>query len=654
MDSLIGIYNFNCQSIRETQRRQLEALWNRLEESGPDGGDMIFDGPVGICYRAFHVNEESGSEKQPLVGRNNTVISGSLRLDNREELISSLGSHLRVKEIISDIELALAAYEKWGDMFPRHLVGEFALVVYDPASQKCLLTRDHIGARPLYYHYNKERMICSSDLASLLEIAGIPLEPNNEFVAGYLMYDPEPELTAYKNIHSVKPFHLVTFQADGRRRESRYWDLAVIKPIRYKTDAEYEEEFRFHFSNAVRGPLRTNRPVFSDLSGGLDSSSIVCVAHQLIENSEVPAAELITISLISSGSPTSDQTNYIRCVEDHIGRAGHLIDEYDHPLFSTMSVENASVNLNPLLFCEAKHRHVASLMREANARVLLSGVGGDEITCGQQNPTPELADLLVALKFKSLHAQLKAWSKRARRPYISLLSNTLRSLLPLPLRARYQSRTPGLVPNFLMGKFVKNFSLRSREIPTAPFACATPSANDQALGFYTAIRGIATGYRSELTPGYISYPFLARPFVEYMQAIPHTQRVQLGKRRFLMRRALKNVLPEAIVKRKDKGNPQETINRAFMREWPRLRPLFEDSRIAAHGFVDNTLFLSAVEEYRLGKGIHLGMLLKLLSLEFWLRRLEGMEPALPNTREQVTSFSIGTYPISLGANSLHT
>jgi len=376
------------------------------------------------------------------------------------------------------------------------------------------------------------------------------------------------------------------------------------------------------------------------------------MAHQLIEKSEVTAPELITISLISSGSPTSDQTNYIHCVEEHIGRKGHLIDEYDYPLFSTMSVENAFVNLNPLLFCEAKHRHVAGLMREANAWVLLSGVGGDEITCGQQNPIPELADLLTAFRFRSLHDRLKEWSRRSKQPYLSLLSNTLTSLMPRPLQARYQNK-PGLMPNFLTTRFVKDFSLRSRSLPVAPFSCDRPSDNDQAVGFYTAMRGIATGYRSELTPGYISYPFLARPFVEYMQAIPHTQRVQLGKRRFLMRRALKNVLPETIVKRRDKGNPQETVNRAFMSEWPRLRPLFEESRIASHGYVDNRLFLNAVDDYRLGKGIHLGMLLKLLSLEFWLRRLEGMESNFHARNTQPVS-RIHRPVIALGVNSLRT
>src|SRR5690242_1017505 len=125
MSSLAAIYNFNCRPIVAQQREQLAILWNLLEEDGPDGGDSIIDGPIGMCYRAFHSNTEERAEKQPLIGHNNTLISGSLRLDNRDELIASLRGRLPEKEKFSDIELALAAYEKWGEMFPLHLVGEF-------------------------------------------------------------------------------------------------------------------------------------------------------------------------------------------------------------------------------------------------------------------------------------------------------------------------------------------------------------------------------------------------------------------------------------------------------------------------------------------------------------------------------------------------
>jgi len=190
------------------------------------------------------------------------------------------------------------------------------------------------------------------------------------------------------------------------------------------------------------------------------------------------------------------------------------------------------------------------------------------------------------------------------------------------------------VPDFIVPKFESDFSLRARHVTHSPFVCDTPSANDQALGFWTAIRGIAAGYRSHVTTGHISYPFLARPLVEYMQAIPHTQRVQLGKSRFLMRQGLADVLPAAILKRRDKGNPQETIARAFARQWPRLKPIFEDARIASYGYVNKELVLAAIENYRLGKSLNLALFLKLLSLEFWLRRLETVQPS-PNTIDEL-------------------
>ena len=648
MSELAGIFNFNNEPLREEQREQLLLLWNSLEERGPDGGDVVVKGPVGMCYRAFHTNRESRLERQPFIGADREVLAGDLRLDNRDELIPKLRGLLRRGPgEITDIELVMAAYQRWGEMFPLHLVGEFALMLYDPNNSNLLLARDHIGVRPLYYHCDKDRLICSSELGSLLDVAGIPLEVNDEFVAGYLMYDPEPELTAYKNIHSVKPFHVMTFSCDGRMNEKRYWDLSWIKPIRYKNDAEYEDEFNFHFSNAVRGPLRTDRPVFSDLSGGLDSSSIVCVAHQAIQQGEVQAPELITVSLVSNGSPTSDQRKYIRYVEEHIGQSGHYIEENDFPMFSSLQSEVPPRVLNPTVYCAAKHRRVSQLMQETDAKVLLCGVGGDEITCSYTNPAPELADLLATLKFSQLYRRLKVWSRKEKKPYFALLwGNTVIPLLPEVLQPRQDS----LLPDFLNSQFVKELSLVERQRADCPFDCHLTSTKDQALGFWTAIRGIAAGYRRDVTCGNISYPFLARPLVEYMQAVPHEELVQPGEGRVLMRRALQDVLPIKIGKRKGKGNPEEAIGRAFNREWPNLRTFLTNLRIGTHGYVDTGAFLTAVESYRHGATIHLGILLKLLSLEVWLRGVEqkgALKPSyLSDSKEEFLATELPQLAVS--------
>jgi asparagine synthase (glutamine-hydrolysing) len=623
MSALGGIFNFNNEPLRKEQQEYLLKLWNSLEERGPDGGDAIVQGPIGMCYKAFHTNRESRTERQPFIGANKEALVGDLRLDNRDELICKLRGLLH-KEAgeTTDIELAMAAYQRWGEVFPLHLVGEFALMLYDPNNSKVLLARDHIGVRPLYYQFDRNRLICASELEPLLEIAGIPLEVNDDFVAGYLMYDPEPELTPCKNIYSVKPFHVTTFSRDGRMNEARYWDLSRIRPIRYKHELEYEDEFNFHFGNAVRSPLRTDRPAFADLSGGLDSSSIVCVAHQAIQQQEVQAPGLTTVSLVSSGSPTSDQRKYIRYVEEHIGQSGYYIDDNDYPLLSSFPPKVATSTLNPLLFSIPKHERINECMREVASRVLLCGSGGDEITCGYTNSAPELADQLVHLRLFRLHERTKAWSRQNKMPYLNLLWQAAVLLLPPSLYVKYRARRIPSFPAFLNERFVKEHSLRERLVPSAPFLCDRHTAQDQAVGFWTASRSIAGGYRRHVTRANISYPFLAKPLVEYMQAIPHDVVSQPGQGRRLMRRALENVLPSKIVKRKGKGNPEEVLARAFIREWPQLLPFITNTRMCSRGYIDDNRFRSAVEKYMQGQGANVAVLLKLLALEVWLRGLE--------------------------------
>ena len=601
----------------------LTDLWQDLADRGPDGGNLIIDGPVGVCYRAFHTNPQSRLENQPFISRNGMVLALDGRIDNRDQLISDLRNELPGERIdITDVEIVSAAFSRWReDCLPR-LIAEFALILWDPIRQTMLLARDHVGARTLYYHQDTDRLICSSELEPLLSLIGTGLTVNEEYIAGFLAYDPEPEFTPYNGVYAVKPFHSISISRDGKSRERRYWGLEQTKELRYSTDREYEEHFYQHIRDAVRGPLRSDLPVFADLSGGLDSSAIVCIADQLIAAGDVSAPRLETVSQVSDSSPTSDERKFIRHVEVQTGRPSHYVSEDDHPLLTSICVENAFVSLNSLLFCAEQHRVVRDMMQVSNARVLLSGVGGDEITCSNPDPSPELADLLVTGRLSQLHAGLKAWSTYLRKPYVELLwRNTLLPVMPRSFRLKQMVRSN--LPLLADQEFAKRMHLRERMcLPTEPFGCSSPSARDQALGFWTAVRGIAAGHRREISKVDVSYPFLHRPLVEFMQAIPHTQRVRIGETRSLMRRSLKNVLPEKIRKRKSKGNPTEIVSRALAREWPRLRELFKDARVCAYGFIDHNALESTSEAFRHGCGMQSAMLLKALTVEVWLRALE--------------------------------
>ena len=624
MSAFAGIFNFNNEPLREDQREKLLILWNGLEERGPDGGDMVVKGPVGMCYRAFHTNRESRLERQPFIGANGEVMVGDLRLDNRDELVSKLRDLLRRRPgEITDIGLVMAAFQKWGDMFPFHVVGEFALMLYDPTHEEALLTRDHIGARTLYYHSDEERLICSSQLGPLLDVVGIPLEVNDEYVAGFLTNSTDLGLTSYKNVHALKPAHTLQLDTYRQLRERRYWCLDPGKEIRYQKDEDYEEDFKRHFFEAVRAPLRSDLPVMAELSGGLDSSSIVCVADRIIADGQAKAPGLGTVSSVSDESQQSDERKFIRLVEEQRSRMGHHLREEDYRFISPILDRASVTSLNPLILSVNYHEGVREIMSESGARVLLSGQGGDQITGGASDLAPQLADLLTQRKFRLLHKQLKAWSQERKRSYFDLLwQRLLLPMLSLKVQAKFNCEEAKRLPSWLNLEFADRMHLRERLIGTADeFGFHLPSARDQSIGFLQVRKYISIGWRQEIAGVDVSYPFLHRSLVEFMQAIPAEQNVRLGQTRSLMRRALRNVLPEKIRARKSKGNPTEIILRAFAREGSTLVQLLQDAQVCRLGYSDGPALVAALERARQGCESHYPALLHTICLEFWLRAL---------------------------------
>ena len=623
MSAIGAIFNFN---ERPLEPEPLISLWNGLADRGPDGGDFVVKRSLGLCYRAFHTNPESRLEKQPLVSSDGRILTADLRIDNREELITQLSDLLHGERTeITDVQIAIAAHQRWGDMFPAHMIGEYALILWNPADRTVLMARDHMGARTLYYHKNKESLICSSELLPLLNVAGIPLEIDDEYIAGYLAQSPEPWLTPYKNIHAVEPGCLCKVE-NGELRQQRYWGLDPARQIRYKTDTEYEEHFFHLMQEAVRAPLRSDGPVFADLSGGLDSSSIVCVADHVIASGEVQAPILETVSQVFDESPTSDERKFIRCVEDKRGRSGHHLQEEKYRLLSPAIYDVSRCTLNPCVVSLEYHRALCDAMRSSGARVLLSGQGGDEMLNSGNNPSSELADLFIEFHPLRLHRRLKIWSRSLNKPYSQVLwRNSIVPALPAQLRLKLNPSPVLEKSRFLNAGFASRTNAYEKMLSGAAdiYACRLPSSRMQSRGFVSVVHNIAAGYRREIGDVDVSYPFLHRPLVEFLQAIPSDQRVRPGETRSLLRRSLRNVLPERIVKRKSKGNPGEAFLRAVTREFFWLSRLFEKPLVCSYGYIDEAKFRAEVHKVRMGCEVNTTLFLKVIPLEIWLRSLES-------------------------------
>jgi asparagine synthase (glutamine-hydrolysing) len=631
MSAIGAIFNFNNRPFNHDDLRDLTALWQSLRKWGPDGGRIVTADTLGVCYQAFNTNRESRFEQQPLVARDGRILAADIRIDNREELFAAT-HHLLERNssgVTTDADYALAANNRWGAEFARHVVGEYAFVVYDPQTRRLLVCRDHIGARPLYYCQDGERLIVSSQVAPLIDVFDVSREIDEEYVAGCMSRGPTIGLTPYKHIHAVRPAHVVAVTESGRLSEKRYWQLDPEQEIHLGSDEEYEEAFRYHVRNAVNAPLRTDRLVMIELSGGLDSSTIACVAADSIAKNETQTTRFETVSYVYDESPTSDESKFIHCVEDHLDRTGVHVRDEDSSLFPPAADDLDIATPNPILYAFSYHEALSQLMRESGARVLLTGVGGDQVLGSSYDPYPVLSDLLVLRRPLELHRSLRIWSHALQKPYASLLwQKTLVPVLPRELQPMFRRAAMKRVPSWFNPEFVARMKLRENEMPPAdPFGFRLPSGKDRSISYLAVIKNVAPCHRREMTCLDSSYPFMHRPLVEFLQAIPFEQLLRPGENRSVMRRALRDVLPEKIARRKTKGNPTEGLCRAVAREWKTLRALFTDSRVCAYGFMDSAPLFAAIDRARHGVELYTASLLTTISLEFWLRALETRSAA---------------------------
>ena len=614
MSGIAGIYNFETKPVNPWQ---LTVLSQALAEHGPDGGNEIITARVAMVYRAFHTTAESRRERQPLVSIWGHTLCWDGRLDNRDELLALFGGECDR----TDAGLVLAAYQKWGTDFLPRIIGDFALSLWDPSLQTVLLARDPFGVRRLYYYRNNEELIWSSTLTSLLALPAIDIEVNDDYVAGCFALYPELSSTPYRGIHAVEPGQVITIK-DHQIQLRRFWRPVERDEIRYACDREYEEQFRHLFREAVACRLRSDRPIWSELSGGLDSSSVIFMADRIQAEDQSSATPVETLSYVDNPSVTFFDHRFIEVVEKARGRAGIHLDGGGHwiklasPEAKLLPVPTSSVCISEMndILCQR--------MRDDGARVLLSGLGGDQVTWSNLEPGPELGDLFFNRQLTQLHQRLQVWSEATHVPYVQLLwQDVLLPLLPLHFKARFQNQIE--VTEWLDHDFVKRMKIEERLLlPSDPFNFKLPSKRIQSSRIWYIVMNIARGAHFEHAAYEKAYPFLHRPLVEFVMNVPIAQKLRPDETRSLMRRALKDLLPQRILTRRNKGTTGETLCRGLANEWTNIRPLLEDARLGRRGYINVNALVQAFDRARHGIEFNISSLIQTLALEVWLRSLE--------------------------------
>ncbi len=412
MSAQFGKFNFDGRPVDSSDLSRVRTL---LAPYGPDGEGSLCKGSFGILYRAFNTTEEARRESQPFVSSSGITVTWDGRLDNRAELLKDMQRVLS-KEA-TDVEIVATAYELWGMNSFQKLIGDWALSIWDSLRQTILLARDFIGPRHLYYSFDQESVTWSTILDLFLLFGNKKLQLEEEYIAGWLSWFPKSHLTPFVGIHSVPPACVVQLR-NGMRTVTTYWHFDPNKKIRYSSDSEYEEHFRTVFTQSVRRRLRSDRPVIAELSGGMDSSSIVCMADLITSQGDSPTSQFHTVSYYDDSEPNWNERPYFSLVEEQRGQRGCHIEVSSSEACDLTFSGGRAVPVPGLLGgSDEARRKLSKCLAQQGNRVLLSGIGGDEVAGGVPTATQELADLLSSWELKELAHKLKLWALAQRRPW---------------------------------------------------------------------------------------------------------------------------------------------------------------------------------------------------------------------------------------------
>jgi asparagine synthase (glutamine-hydrolysing) len=608
MNIHVGIWNFDGKEI---DGRLLARLRNFLKPDMDGEVQLLQKNSLAILYDA------SGTNAQPVAGlaqENRPWFFWDGRLDNRRELETAA---FAVPGRGTDTDVLRETYEREGvDAFPK-ILGDWAICCVCEARRDLVLARDFVGARTLFYRIRKNSVLWSNALEALLVGEDRLPELSEEYLAGWLSFFPEAYRTPYREIVSVPPASFVRV-TPGNVSVHKYWNLESAKPVRYRTDRQYEEHFVSVFREAVRRRIACSSPILAELSGGMDSTSIVCMADSIVQmNAGFPRID--TVTYFDSEESNWDELPFALKVEEKRGRAGHHIEigpaqgvTTDRALSYFRAVPISTYDRSSS--ADAFDR----IVFEGNYRVLLSGLGGDEILGGVPTPIPELADLLARLRGSRFVRQSFRWALAKKKPLIHLWRDSVLSFAPGFLRNASDTKQN-------WGWLQSGFRERNQPylgFQSAPFRFFGPLPSLQANAVALEILGRQVSCAIASTPRSHKwrYPFLDRDLVTFCSSIPREQMVRPQQRRSLMRRALAGLVPREILDRKRKAYVSRGVVKIVAAEWSRLNER-GPWQTEENGLVISSSLATAVEQALQGEDTSTLALLRIMALEQWLRDL---------------------------------
>ncbi len=580
---------------------------------------------MALGYRAHRTTATTDDGVVEAAGGRYRMVA-DLRLDNREDL----GRRMRLSPdevaTMSDGALALRAYLRWGADAFRQLVGDFALAIWDREERTLTCARDPFGVRPLYYYHSPAVFAFASEPKALFTLEEVPKRLNEGKLAEYLaLLREDPYGTIYDGVFLLGAAERLVVEPQGLRTES-YYELEPEAGLDGRSVDDLVEGFRSRFWEGVTRCTRSVVPIGSHLSGGLDSSAVACVAREVLsERGET----LHAFSAIYEGVPVSDERVYIDAVVEQGGIVPHFVDGAQLGPLSNLDDLYDTLDDEPV----GGNQHIVwglvGAAKQAGVGVLLDGLDGDNVVghgleylrrLAQEGDWAEFARLAPAVAsrldgeahFQPFQETLRSTGRifagygypvlheaATRREWKSLLrgvrgarqhlgvsrSQLFRALARAVLgRGADGDEKTGEINalglDLVDPDLARRVNLRGRIDAADESSFSDLDPSDAVEGRRMVLqhprfnRGITLTNLAAGSFGVESrHPFLYRPLVEYCIGLPPALLLHDGWTRYVLRAALRDVLPTSIANRGGKAD----ITSAFVHTLTRI----EGERLAA-------------------------------------------------------------------------
>ena len=622
MCGIVGIIEQDLS--RPVAPADLERMVRMLQHRGPDEEGSITLPGVGLGMRRLAI-VDLASGQQPILNEAGDIkVVANGEIYNFREIQRELEQHgHQFRSRNSDIEVLVHAYEQWGEDFLPRLRGMFALAIWDGRTRTLIAARDRAGEKPLYWTQTPQGLRLASEVKALLVRPEVSRELDPIALDQFLTYEYVlAPRTMLKGVQKLPPAHFLRYR-DGRATVHRYWDAAAV-PLRDWNDADAAEALRASLKRAVVSQLMADVPLGAFLSGGIDSSSIVALMSEA-------SSQPVNSFSIGFSDGTYNELSYAREVAalfktNHRERTASpgLVDMFNR-LVVHLDEPFADTSLFPTFT-------VSELARE-HVKVVLSGDGGDELFGGYDAYQaqalaaklgwmgdalmPALAGVASALppteKKKGLVNKVKRFSAGAAtapadlghyRWMVYLNARDKARLYKLGLRDALGATDVYAPVRDALGRFGQEDVL-NRQL----YADLSLYLADDIL--------VKVDRMSMATSLETRAPFLDGDLMELAFSMPGHLKIRNGERKWILKQAMKDVLPGSILNRRKEGFSIPMKNWLRRELQPLMRDLLSADRVARRGLFDPAVVTELVDAHSAGKENHAHTLFPLMVFERW-------------------------------------